>query len=118
MVFMVILAVVAFIASVLLGWYAEKECSDFATGGCVLFGLTAVTFLVLLVIFSCDARVNKALMQNYIEKPSNYTYEQLAEHNKFVTKSKVWQGTIFSFYNDVDLQTIDIDSVSQKVIIK
>lgn len=57
-------------------------------------------------------------MQSHLEYPVHYTYIQLAEHNEFVIKAKVWQGTIFSFYNDVDLQTIDIDNVSQKVIVK
>jgi hypothetical protein len=71
--------------------------------------------MVIVICFGIEAKTNKALMKAHLESPSNFTYSQLAEHNELVTKSKVWQGTIFSFYNDVDLQTIDIDNVSQKV---
>lgn len=110
MAFLIILIVVAAIATVFLSFRAKA--------GAFLSGICLITASVLLAGYGCDAKINKALMQSHLESPTNYTYVQLAEHNELVTKCKVWQGTIFSFYNDVDLQTIDIDNVSQKVIVK
>lgn len=117
MVFMTIVVIIFTVLTVLFGLYAAKKYSDVAaftsaTTGCIAFG-----FLVAVLIYGAEAKQNKALMQAHLEKPTNYIYSQFAEHNELVTKAKVWQGTIFSFYNDVDLQTIDIDSISQKVIV-
>ena len=117
MVFMIIFSIVATVATVLLGIYAEKETSDGAEFGAWCSGITAFILVVTLICVCIDAKTNKALMQSHLDNPANYTYSQLAEHNEFVTKAKVWQGTIFSFYNDTDLQVIDIDNVSQKVIV-
>ena len=117
MVFFIILLVVAIVATVLLAIYADKEISDFAACGAWMSGITALIVVVCLVCIGIEAKENKALMQAHLDNPANYTYSQLAEHNELVTKRKVWQGTIFSFYNDTDLQVIDIDNVSQKVII-
>lgn len=117
MVFMIILLVVAIVATVLLGIYADKEISDGAEFGAWVSGITAFILVVCLICLGIEAKENKALMQAHLDNPANYTYSQLAEHNELVTKRKVWQGTIFSFYNDADLQVIDIDSVSQKVIL-
>ena len=117
MVFMIILLVVAIVAAVLLGIYADKEISDGAEFGAWCSGIIAFITVITLICVCIDAKTNKALMQSHLDNPANYTYSQLAEHNEFVTKAKVWQGTIFSFYNDTDLQVIDIDNISQKVII-
>ncbi|MEE3413512.1 MAG: hypothetical protein VZQ58_06510 [Bacteroidales bacterium] len=114
---MIILLVVAIVATVLLGIYADKEISDGAEFGAWCSGVIAFVIMVCLICVCIDAKENKALIQAHLDNPTNYTYSQLAEHNEFVTKNKVWQGTIFSFYNDTDLQVIDIDNVSQKVII-
>ena len=81
-------------------------------------GVIAITLAAVLLTHCLEARINKALIQSHLKNPNNYTYTQLAEHNELVTKLRVWQGTIFSFYNDVDLQTIDINSVSQKVVVE
>ena len=117
MVFMIILLVVAIVATVLLGLYYAKKDSDCAEFGAWVSGITAFILVVTLICVWIDAKTNKALIQAHLDNPTNYTYSQLAEHNEFVTKAKVWQGTIFSFYNDTDLQVIDIDNVGQKVII-
>lgn len=117
MVFFIILSVVAIVATVLLGIYADKEISDGAEFGAWMSGITALCIVVCLICLGIEAKENKALIQAHLDNPANYTYSQLAEHNELVTKKKVWQGTIFSFYNDTDLQVIDIDNVSQKVII-
>lgn len=117
MVFLIIFSVVATVATVLLGIYAEKGTSDGAEVGAWVSGIAAFILVVLLICCGIEAKENKALIQAHLDNPTNYTYSQLAEHNELVTKRKVWQGTIFSFYNDTDLQTIDIDSISQKVII-
>ena len=118
MVFLIIGIVVAVIAAVLCcvwdyhnGWWSG------ASIGSAIFGVIAFMLMVIVIHAGLDAKAEKALMQAQLENPSNYTYSQLAEHNEKVAKYRVWQGTIFSFYNDVDLQTIDIDNVSQKVII-
>ena len=109
--------VVAIIATVLFAiMYIYNEGLELL--GAVISGSTAITLAVLLPYCCVEARINKALIQSHLENPTNYTYTQLAEHNELVTKLGVWQGTIFSFYNDVDLQTIDIDSVSQKVVVE
>lgn len=117
MVFFIILSVVAIVATVLLGICANKEFSDVAALGAGEWGITALIAVACLVCLGIEAKENKALIQAHLDNPANYTYSQLAEHNELVTKRKVWQGTIFSFYNDTDLQVIDIDNVSQKVII-
>lgn len=117
MVFMIILLVVAIVATVLLGIYADKEISDGAEFGAWISGITAFILVVCLVCLGIESKENKALIQAHLDNPANYTYSQLAEHNELITKRKVWQGTIFSFYNDTDLQVIDIDNISQKVII-
>lgn len=111
--------VVAVIAAVFFGvWNYHKGWRlDWATSGSVISGFIAGMLMLIVICVGIDAKENKALMKAHLENPSNFTYSQLAEHNELVTKSKVWQGTIFSFYNDVELQTIDIDSVSQKVTI-
>lgn len=122
MVFMTIGLIVTAIVTVLcIIMYAYASYGFTALGafvGAFVAGLSAIILAVLLPGFWSDARINKALIQSHLENPSNYTYTQLAEHNELVTKLRVWQGTIFSFYNDVDLKTIDIDSVSQKVIVE
>lgn len=118
MVFFIILSVVAIVATVLLGIYAKKGTSDDAEVGAWVSGITAFILVVCLVCLGIEAKENKALIQARLDNPTNYTYSQLAEHNEFVTKRKVWQGTIFSFYNDTDLQVIDIDNISQKVIMQ
>lgn len=120
MTFFIIGIVVAVIAAVLCGvWLPKKDwCSDDgAILGAVTSGSIAIILIALVIIFGIDAKTNKALMQSHLDNPTNYTYSQLAEHNEKVAKSRAWQGTIFSFYNDTDLQVIDIDNVSQKVII-
>ena len=119
MVFMIIEIVMAVIAVVLFGVvnYHKGWRLDWATLGSAISGAIACMLMLILICAGIDAKENKSLMKAHLENPSNFTYSQLAEHNEFVTKSKVWQGTIFSFYNDVELQTIDIDNVSQKVTI-
>ena len=119
MVFLIIGIVVTLIASVLcVVWNSHKDwCSDGALNGSVISGCTAFMLMVIVICVGVGAKTEKALMQAHLENPANYTYSQLAEHNEKVARYRVWQGTIFSFYNDVDLQIIDIDSVSQKVII-
>lgn len=109
--------VVAIIAAVVFGvMYVHNMGCELLVA--VPAGITAVILAVLLPLFCIEAKTNKALMQSHIENPTNYTYSQLAEHNELVTKLGVWHGTIFSFYNDVDLKTIDIDNISQKVIVE
>lgn len=119
MVFLTIVIVVAVIAAVLcIVWNAHEDwCSEGAFIGGIISGFIAFMLMVIVILVGVDAKTEKALMQAQLENPANYTYSQLAEHNEKVTKYRVWQGTIFSFYNDVDLQIIDIDNVSQKVII-
>lgn len=114
MTFMIILLVVFIVATVLSLSQGDSE-SVLLAG--IISGIIACALAISIPILAVDTKENKALMQAHLENPANYTYSQLAEHNELVTKAKVWQGTIFSFYNDVDLQTIDIDSVSQKVVI-
>lgn len=117
MIFMTIGLVVAVIATVLfIIMYVNNEGWEFI--GAVMSGITAITLAFLLPYHCIGARINKALIQSHLENPTNYTYTQLAEHNELVTKLGVWQGTIFSFYNDTNLETIDIDSVSQKVVVE
>ena len=118
MVFSIIASIVAVIITVLLGFYAVKEYSDIAGLGAFGLGFTSLILIIFLLAYCAEVRENKALIRSHLENPTNYTYSQLAKHNEFVDKAKVWQGTIFSFYNDVDLQSIDINSVSQKVIIE
>ena len=113
MVFMIILLVVAIVAAV-LDIYIDKEISD---GGAGFSVITAFILAVCLICLSIEAKENKALIQAHLDNPTSYTYSQLAEHNELVTKKKVWQGTIFSFYNATDLQVIDIANISQTVII-
>lgn len=118
MVFMIILTVIAAIVAVGLIWYAlENDVAAALPGGLISLAV-AITLAICTPVFWNEAKVNKALIQAHLENPTNYTYTQLAEHNEFVTKLGVWHGTIFSFYNDIDLKTIDIDSVSQKVLVK
>lgn len=119
MVFLTIVIVVAVIAAVLcIVWNAHEDwCSEGAFIGGIISGFIAFMLMVIVILVGVDAKTEKALMQAQLENPANYTYSQLAEHNEKVTKYRIWQGTIFSFYNDVDLQIIDIDNVSQKVII-
>ena len=119
MVFLTIVIVVAVIAAVLcIVWNAHEDwCSEGAFIGGIISGFIAFMLTVIVILVGVDAKTEKALMQAQLENPANYTYSQLAEHNEKVTKYRIWQGTIFSFYNDVDLQIIDIDNVSQKVII-
>lgn len=118
MIFMTISVIIFVVAALLLGIYYVNTYADWAKIGAALSGCLVVVFIVLLSCFGVESKTNKALMQAHLEKPTIYTYSQLAEHNELVTKLKVWQGTIFSFYNDVDLQTIDIDNISQKVMIE
>lgn len=118
MIFITILLVVAIVATVLLGFYACKTHSDNPIVGSIVTGIVTFTMAITLINGCVKAKVDKALIQSQLENPSQYTYTQLAEHNEKVTKLRVWQGTIFSFYNDVDLSNIDIDSVSQKVIVE
>lgn len=115
---MIILTVIAVIVAVGLFWYTF-ECDSVGSmlGGLVSL-IVAVTLAVCTPVFWNEAKINKALIQAHLENPTNYTYTQLAEHNELVTKLGVWHGTIFSFYNDVDLKTIDVDSISQKVVVE
>ena len=119
MVFLIIVIAVAVIAAVLCSvWnYHEGWRSDRAICGSFISWCIVMILMTILVCFGIDAKEEKALMQSHLENPTDYTYGQLAEHNEKVAKYRAWQGTIFSFYNDVDLQIIDINSVSQKVII-
>lgn len=116
---MIIGIVMAVIAAVLCVVWNYHECwfSYWAECVSIISGIIAGMLMLVFIGFWVDAKTNKALMKAHLENPSNFTYSQLAEHNELVTKSKVWQGTIFSFYNDVELQTIDIDNISQKVTI-
>ena len=117
MIFMTVGLVVAIIATVLFViMYIYNDGLEIF--GAVISGVIAITLAVVLPNCYLEARINKALIQSHLENSTNYTYTQLAEHNELVTKLRVWQGTIFSFYNDVDLQTIDINSVSQKVVVE
>ena len=120
MIFFIILLAVAIAATVLFGVSATKKYGD--TKECLSF-FAWVTFIVAaaLSIFlaaECSiAHTNKTKYQSHLENPTQYTYEQLAEHNEEVTKHRAWQGTIFSFYNGVDLSNVDIDNVSHKAIV-
>jgi hypothetical protein len=119
MVFMVILTVIAVVVAVGLLLYAFEGDGDVrSVFGGVASLVVAITLAICTPVFWNEAKVNKALIQAHLENPTNFTYTQLAEHNELVTKLGVWHGTIFSFYNDVDLKTIDIDSVSQKVLVE
>lgn len=118
MIFSIILSVVTIVAAVVFFVVFVVSAEDWAELLGIVCVVLAAIFVSLGLKFGLDAKKDKALIQAHLENPTNYTYSQLADHNEFVTKAKVWQGTIFSFYNDVDLQTIDIDSVGQKVIIK
>ena len=118
MVFSIIVIVVAVIAAVLCVWNYHKDlCSEGALAGSIISGFIAFMLMAIVITVGLDAKFEEALMKADLENPDNYTYSQLAKHNEKVAKCRVWQGTIFSFYNDVDLQIIDIDNVSQKVII-
>ena len=117
MIFMTVGLVVAIIATVLfvIMYIHDGGLEIF---GAFISGVMAITLAVVLPTYCLNAKINKALIQSHLENPNNYTYTQLAEHTELATKLRVWQGTIFSFYNDVDLQTIDINSVSQKVVVE
>lgn len=117
MVFMTITLVVAIIATVVFGvMYVHNDGYELI--GAFAAAVLAISLAVILPVSCVEAKTNKALIQSHIENPTNYTYSQLAEHNELVTKLGVWHGTIFSFYNDVDLKTIDIDNMSQKVMVE
>lgn len=120
MVIMTILiaAFVILAALALVGAYKSSTVSseDNYFAGAFVSIVIAIMLGVCTLCSWADAKENKALIKAHLENPTCYTYTQLAEHNELVTKHKVWQGTIFSFYNDVDLQAINIDNVSQKVI--
>lgn len=111
MIFMVILTIVFGALAALSIHGRDEDTADF---------LVMLTLIIMGVTIIMKVSANKeiALMRSHIENPTAYTYSQLAEHNERVTEIKFLQGTPFSFYNGVDLQLIDIDSVSQKVIIK
>lgn len=120
MIFCIILLVVAIAATVLFGVSATKtygdtkECLSFFAWVMLIIAATLSIFLS----FECSkSHVNKTKYQSHLENPTQYTYEQLAEHNEEVTGHRAWQGTIFSFYNGVDLSNVDIDNVSHKVIV-
>lgn len=115
---MIIAIIVFTVSAVLCILHEANNYSDAALIGGILTGSIAFGLLVGVIVLGVSAKQNKALMKAHLENPTYYTYSQIAEHNELVTKAKVFQGTIFSFYNDVDLQTIDIDNVSQKVIIE
>lgn len=117
MIFMFILFVIFVITTVLLGVYYYKEYSYNALLLSLMSGVAAVVLLICIIWFGVEAKQNKALIRAHLDNPSNYTYSQLAIHNELITKLRVWHGTIFSFYNDTELQIIDIDNISQKVII-
>ena len=115
--FMIIALVVAVIAAVVFGiMFVENYGCEILVS--VMAGFAAIVLAFLLPASCIKAKTNKALMQAHLENPTNYTYSQLAEHNELVAKLRVWHGTIFSFYNDVDLKTIDIDNISQKVMVE
>ena len=119
MIFFIILLVVAIAATVLFGTLWDNDKLDDSTGEF----LVAVFFFFFLAIagaligLGITAHTNKTKYQSHLENPTQYTYEQLAEHNEEVTEHRAWQGTIFSFYNGVDLSNVDIDNVSHKVIV-
>lgn len=118
MVFGIIGSIVAVIATILFAFYYVKKDSCDALVGAFVSGVISICAIGLLFGCLADAKQNKAFIQSIHDNPTNYTYSQIAEYNEFATKSRVWQGTIFSFYNDTDLHTINIDSVSQKVIVE
>lgn len=119
MIFITIGLIVTVIALIFFGIMTINEYDNgwFAFGG-LISTIAVIILAVLLPTFCYEARINKTLIKSHLENPSYYTYAQLAEHNELVTKLKAWQGTIFSFYNDTDLQTIDIDNISAKVDIE
>ena len=117
MIFAIIALGVAIIAAVVFGvMYIHNSGCELI--GATVAGTAAILLAVYLPVRCIEAKTNKALMQAHLENPTNYTYSQFAEHNALVTKLRVWHGTIFSFYNDVDLKTIDIDNISHKVIVE
>lgn len=118
MVFSIIAIIVSVVIATLLLVYSLNEGSVLALMVSIVFGYSSVLIAGVMVTKYAESRAYKALIQSHLENPTYYTYSQLAEHNSFVAATKVWQGTIFSFYNDVDLESIDIDSISQKVIIE
>lgn len=118
MTFMIIMIIVTMVLAVGFGIVGFSLALEKPIVVSVINTPILVIFILLTTILGLNAKTQKALIQSHLENPANYTYSQLAEHNKFVTEKKVWQGTIFSFYNDIDLQTIDINSVSQKVLIE
>ena len=112
MIFMTILSVVLVALTVLAIW---AKCDEESVFFYVIICALCICFTI---GFKVDAKKDMAIMRSHIENPTYYTYSQLAEHNEHVAKLKFWQGTIFSFYNGEDLETIDIDSVSQKVVVE
>lgn len=117
MVFSIILSGVFTVFTVLLVLYSINAIDNEAFSCAAVTAFIAIGIAVIAFVFGLDAKANKALINAHINNPTRYTYEQLASHNELVTKLSVWHGTIFSFYNDTNLQTIDIDNVSQKIIV-
>ena len=112
---MIFMVIFSFITIVLLVLSIRLECDE---SYIALSTILCAVVIFLTIFFKVNAKKDMAIMRSHLENPTYYTYSQLAEHNEHVAELKFWQGTIFSFYNGEDLQAIDIDSVSNKVVVE
>lgn len=100
MVFWIIVLVIGLIG-LIVGIIISDEL--IAIPGAVLF----IAGLIFLIGGSVNAVMTKNTIMDMRENPTNYTIFDKHDTNKDIKNAKVFQGTIFSFYNGFDLTYIE-----------
>jgi len=81
--------------------------------------LTGIPLLIVVVVFSLLMIQRNTNISSYYEAkkhPEYFSNTERINDNSVIAKIKAHQGTIFSFYNDIDFEYFEIEDGSKVIV--
>ena len=87
-------------------------------GWMFLFGFPLLFCTVTFCLLMVGRKANISSYYEAKQHPEYFSNTQRIEDNEVIAKIKAYQGTIFSFYNDIDFEYFEIEDGNKVIITK
>jgi len=114
MIFWIIILTVLFIGFItaVVIHNTQFDCA----GWIFLFGFPLLFVIVIFSLLMVSRKVNIASYYEAKQHPEYFSNDERVKDNAVIANIKAYQGTIFSFYNDIDFEYFEIEDGSKIII--